>query len=92
MISKGRELLSNVQELSTDPSFLQSTVDDLRREARNVLRRTPEGLETPSYEVIKETDIYQIRKYAPYSVCGTAMPPAEDAVVSALNNGNGIFL
>ena len=73
VIARGRELADSLKELSEDASRLQSTVQDLRREARNVVLRTPEGLETPSYQVISKNDIYEIRKYSSYSVCGTKM-------------------
>ena len=78
IISRGRELADSLKELTEDASRLQSTVEDIRREARNVVRRTPEGLETPAYQVISKNDIYEIRKYSAYSVCGTKMPVESD--------------
>ena len=79
VIARGRELADSLKELSEDASRLQSTVEDLRREVRNVVRRTPEGLETPSYQVISKNDIYEIRKYSSYSVCGTKMAADNEA-------------
>lgn len=36
-------------------------------EARNVFLRTPEGLETPSFQVLHEGHGYEIREYDPYT-------------------------
>lgn len=79
VVARGRELADSLKELSEDASRLQSTVEELRREVRNVVRRTPEGLETPSYQVISKNDVYEIRKYSSYSVCGTKMAAENDA-------------
>ena len=76
------KLVETVQEISQDPSLLQSTVDSIRREARNIVKSTPEGLETPSYSVIKASPVYEIRKYAQYSVCKLNRPDnREDSLV-----------
>ena len=50
----------------------------MRREAKNILKSTPEGLETPSYEVLKKTSQYEIRTYAPYSVAQTQLSQSAD--------------
>ena len=73
-VEKGQKALSTAREISQDPSMLQSTVDDLRREVKNILKSTPEGFETPSYEVLKSTETFEVRKYAGYSVCSTSLP------------------
>ena len=72
-----KEIISAVREISQDPSALQSTVDDLRKEARNVFLTTPEGLYTPEYITLKQTDAYEIRSYSPYSVCSTQVKSVE---------------
>lgn len=70
---KGSTLLEKVKDISQDPSALQSTVDDARKEFKNIFKSTPEGLFTPQYEVIKSTPSYEIRKYPGFSVCSTSM-------------------
>lgn len=51
VISKGKDIVSSIREISSDASALQSTIEDLRREVKNIVRRTPEGLDSPAYEV-----------------------------------------
>lgn len=72
-----KDILSAVREISQDPSALQSTVDDVRKEVRNIFLSTPEGLFTPSYNLLKKTESYEIRSYEPYSVCSTQLKSAE---------------
>jgi hypothetical protein len=88
VIAKGKEIVSKLREIQGDASLLQSTVEDLRREAKNVLRRTPEGLETPIYDVISKNDIYEVRKYSGFSVCGTKMIKEEDEPQIPVASGN----
>lgn len=45
ILEKSQKTISQAREIAQDPSRLQSTVDELRRELRNVVRSTPEGLE-----------------------------------------------
>ena len=72
-VSKGRRALSAAQKLSQDPNKLQSAFKDIRREIRNLVKSTPEGLETPPYDVVQERESYQIRRYSGYSVCSAPM-------------------
>lgn len=72
-----KDIISAVREISQDPSALQSTVDDVRKEVRNIFLSTPEGLFTPSYNLLTKTDSYEIRSYEPYSVCSTQLKNAE---------------
>jgi hypothetical protein len=87
---KGRELIETVRDITQDPSMLQSTVDDIRREIRNVVKSTPEGLATPVYEVLKTSENYEIRKYAPYSVISTELTSGEEGseMADPLASGN----
>jgi len=78
IISTGQKLVTSLSDITKDPSALQSTIDDVRREAKNILKSTPEGLETPSYEVVKKTPVYEIRTYAPYSVAQTQLQQSAD--------------
>jgi len=65
------KLIEEVQSFSSDPSKIQSTVDSLRTEIRNVFKSIPEGLQGPTYRVIKATQSYEIRFYDKFSVCRT---------------------
>jgi len=53
--------------LFQDPARLAALV---QQEARNVVSRTPEGLEMPSYEVVSSTSDYEVRIY---ESCGVAL-------------------
>jgi len=72
-VETGQKAINTAREIVGDASMLQSTVDDLRREIKNIVKSTPEGLQTPVYEVLSKTEEYEVRKYAPYSVCTTNM-------------------
>lgn len=72
-IESGQKAINTAREIAGDASMLQSTVDDLRREIKNIVKSTPEGLQTPVYEVLSTSEEYEVRKYAPYSVCTTNM-------------------
>jgi hypothetical protein len=74
---KGQDIFKSVQEISQDPSQVQTLVDDLRRELKNVVKSTPDGLDGPSYDVMKDTETYQVRRYSSYSVCSTPMSGSE---------------
>jgi len=69
---------SKVRELSQDREKLQSKVKDLKREIRNLVKSTPEGLESPHYDVVQEREYYEIRRYAGYAVCSTPMIEKND--------------
>lgn len=81
LLKRGKEVVSTVREISQDPSMLQSTVDELRREVKNIVKSTPIGIDEPAYTVELTTDSYEIRRYSPYSVCSTAI----DSEVSDTN-------
>lgn len=90
LISRGQDLLERAREISQDPSLLQSTLDEAKREAKNILRTTPEGIQTPDYTVLKLTDNYEIRKYSSYSVCSTELSTDPDqSMMSPLSTGSG---
>lgn len=73
LVESGQKAINTAREIAGDASLLQSTVDDLRREMKNIVKSTPEGLQTPDYEVLSTSEEYEVRKYAPYSVCTTNM-------------------
>lgn len=43
-----------------------------------MLKRTPEGLETPSYTVVKRYSQWEVRRYEKFSVCSSAMDDSID--------------
>ena len=69
---KGRDAIGSLRDMSQDPSMLQYNLDTLRKEMRNVVQSTPVGLDTPTFEVMKKTESYEVRSYGGYSVCSTA--------------------
>jgi hypothetical protein len=87
-ISQSQKLVSSIVDISQDPSLLQSTLDDIRREAKNIVKSVPEGLETPLYEVLKKTDSYEIRSYSSYSVCSTKLE-SDLSSMSTVANAQG---
>jgi hypothetical protein len=72
----GGELFKKVQELATDSAAFDETVEGLKTSAKNVLKSSPVGLESPCYALKSKTDEYEIREYVPYSVCSTKMIPS----------------
>jgi len=87
IIKQGEEIINKVNEISKDPSALQSTVDDLEKEIKNIFKSTPVGLYTPPFVVLKSTSNYEIRKYNDYSVASTTISntgsnPESDIIAS----------
>jgi len=87
-IKKSNELISTLTQLPNDPSLLQSTIDDIRREVRNIVQSTPEGLDSPAYIVEKKTEFYEIRNYVPYAVCSVKGTDDETAPITDSINTN----
>lgn len=75
------KLVERVREISQDPILLQSTTDDVRREIKNIFKSTPEGLDSPSYSVLKDLggDNGEIRAYKGYSICSTSASTSASA-------------
>ena len=70
LIKRGQDVITTVRDISQDPSMLQSTIDDIRRELKNVVKSTPIGIDEPSYTVEKVVeDSYEIRRYDGYAIC-----------------------
>jgi hypothetical protein len=94
ILAKGPErnkaFYENIREILSDPSILQSTSEELRKELKNVYQSRPDGLNGPTYDVIKDTDSYQVRFYSPYSVCSTLVDGAEGSEMpDSLASGTG---
>lgn len=84
------QIQKNLEDLQDDltdpinkiPARLEKQREEVLQEARNVFLEKPEGLEEPSYTLVKENDLYEIRSYEAYSVVSTAVSSNTD--VSAL--------
>ena len=85
IVNNAPKIIENVIEITRDPSMLQSTIDDIRREAKNVVKPIPEGLESVNFKVLSANSQYEIRKYDSYSVCKTT---GEQGVLSSGNSFN----
>ncbi len=72
-------LVEDAVSFAQDPSRIQSTVNTLQTEARNIFKSIPEGLQSPDYTVISSTSEFEIRKYNGYSVCRTSADDADDS-------------
>mmetsp|Transcript_17995 Transcript_17995/g.44454 ORF Transcript_17995/g.44454 Transcript_17995/m.44454 type:complete len:440 (-) Transcript_17995:2151-3470(-) len=80
------QLQKNIEELQEDltdpinkiPQRLSRQAEDFVKEARNVFLEKPEGLQEPSYEVVENCDLYEIRDYESYKVASTQMEEGED--------------
>jgi hypothetical protein len=83
---QSEEIINFARDLSQDPSALQSTVDDLRKEVKNIFKSTPEGLQTPTYDILKSTITYEIREYKSYSVISTQINPTSSDSTSAVED------
>lgn len=86
---QAQEAVEKITEISQDPSALQYTIDEVRREVKNIVKSTPEGLEAPDYQILKMTDNYEIREYAPYSLVSTSIESNEEMAEETMANGNG---
>lgn len=86
IVKRGESLLETIREVSGDASALQATVDSAKQEFANIFRSTPAGLYTPPYNVIKSTDVYEIRDYAAFAVAFTSMSVSESSSDSASNS------
>jgi len=79
-------LASGLLELVSDRKKQEEFIE----EAKNVLRPTPRGLETPSYSVVRtfpvdesRSDVVELRRYKPFTVAKRAMVPGNATAFSA---------
>ena len=63
------KLAERLRDITQDPILLQSTKSDLQREVKNIFKGTPEGLETPAFEVLQKGKGYEVRRMSGFSVC-----------------------
>jgi len=79
IVDRGQSFISNAREIAQDPSMIQSTLDDIRREVRNIVKSTPAGLETPPYNVVEVREQFEVRQYSAYTVCSTPLTSSESS-------------
>jgi hypothetical protein len=71
LIDQGNAVLQRVKKVVDDPSKLESLVENARKELKNVVRRTPEGLQSPSYTVLETREAFELRLYPSMALCST---------------------
>jgi len=82
------QIQKNLEELQDDltdpinkiPARLEKQREEVLQEARNVFLEKPEGLVEPSYTVVEENDLYELRSYEAYSVVSTAVSSGADVL------------
>ena len=82
------QIQKNLEDLQDDltdpinkiPARLEKQREEVLQEARNVFSEKPEGLAEPSYKVVEENDLYEIRSYEAYSVVSTAVSSGTDVL------------
>jgi len=84
------ELRAEFTELQKHPEEIQKRLMSYVEESKNVFRRTPVGLEMPSYKVISTAKDYEVREYEPYSIIATptrkqAVSPNNPAATTTAN-------
>lgn len=89
MMERGKAAAEKLRKLTEDQTKLEATLSDVRKEIKNIVKRKPDGLETPAYMVLEKREFYEIRKYAPYSVCTTQATSAFSGGELASNSSRG---
>ena len=89
LVKQAQAAVERIQEMSEDPSALQYTLDEIRTELKNVVKSTPEGLDSPAYEVLRKTDSYEIREYIPYAIATTRIDSNEEIQERTLASSKG---
>lgn len=87
IVDRGQSFISNAREIAQDPSMIQSTLDDIRREVRNIVKSTPAGLETPPYSVVEVREQFEVRQYSAYTVCSTPLTSSSESGGSSSESG-----
>lgn len=84
-----RSLVKSNDDGTKQASSIFSIEKAARKDAKQMVSaedmesRVPEGLETPSYEVIVKRPSFEIREYQPFSVCKVPMSkPRPDAIAT----------
>jgi len=91
-----KNLSKNLKDKSSRKDLFQTVKEvgvQLPKEARNIFLRTPEGLETPYYDVLEENNEYEIRSYDSFTVCKLNLNDGNEDVtetnVSQIMNKSG---
>jgi hypothetical protein len=66
-------LQSDLADPSRIPQRITQQTEELVKEAQNVIRDTPVGLQEPPYTVVQTAADYEIREYGSYTVASTNM-------------------
>jgi len=78
--ARRQNLAVNLSQCAKYRGGVHSVYREARKRARSaptmadMIGRTPEGLETPAYDVVYEGGEYELRRYAGYSVVSTVKP------------------
>ena len=88
---RARTLAVLLRQLGTEKSVRGLEAEALKAKIEvsmeDMLKRTPEGLETPAYTVMAEKGTYEVREYGEFSVCSFDMNEApEKAGFAAFNS------
>jgi len=88
---RARTLAVLVRQLETAKSVRALEAESLEAKSAvtmaDMLKRTPEGLETPAYKVVAEKGIWEVRQYDEFSVCSFEMGESpEKAGFGAFNS------
>lgn len=71
-------VLNQLQYVRSIRSMENEAAGRLKRSSmREMLARTPKGLETPKYRVVKHKKTWEVREYEDFSVCSTVMDENE---------------
>jgi len=87
---RARTLAVLIRQLGAEKSVRSLEAEALRAKTEvsmeDMLKRTPDGLETPTYTVLAERGVYEVREYSEFSVCSFNMKEApEQAGFGAFN-------
>lgn len=85
VVESGQKVFQQVKEMVQDASVLQSTVDGLKKELKNSVKSTPEGVQTIKYTVLEKSDSIEVRHYPTYAVC-TAPLNAPGGIFSSVDS------
>eukprot|EP01038_Epipyxis_sp_PR26KG_P011309 gene11309-15170_t len=79
MANKRKAVGVLINQLKVSKSIRKIESEAFRRTSRNtmeeMLERTPQGLETPSYKVVDHRKTWEVRSYDSFAVCSTFMNP-----------------
>ncbi|KAJ1419445.1 regulatory factor, effector binding domain-containing protein [Ochromonadaceae sp. CCMP2298] len=75
VVKSGRRVATSARTMVTDREKRSAALAGLRRDVKNTVRATPEGLQTPMYDLFTTMDLFEFRRYEPFSVVSVAVVP-----------------